>query len=173
MDQITPPLTCTLYGMPILNKIEVPRLIFYMSSKNMINILQDGPLLLATGFTGGRTPISGLLTLLLAAIGPIFVENLPKSSHFGSALEHVENHFLCLPRSLVRFHPFFAPCVSNGLVEPASKILGSFTASSRSEGLTSNSGSRRGWLFGGQTCTSKVVSTHLWNTPRATFTDRL
>lgn len=77
MDQITPPLTCTLYGMPILNKIEVPRLIFYMSSKNMINILQDGPLLLATGFTGGRTPISGLLTLLLAAIGPILLKIYP------------------------------------------------------------------------------------------------
>ena len=94
MDQITPPLTCTLYGMPILNKIEVPRLIFYMSSKNMINILQDGPLLLATGFTGGRTPISGLLTLLLAAIGPILLKIYPNPRISVVLWEHVEKPFL-------------------------------------------------------------------------------
>ena len=139
--------------MPILNKIEVPRLIFYMSSKNMINILQDGPLLLATGFTGGRTPISGLLTLLLAAIGPILLKIYPNPRISVVLWNMLKTISYVYPDLWWDFIPFLRHVFQTAWLNQQQKSLGSFKASSRSEGLTSNSGSRRGWLFGGQTST--------------------
>lgn len=70
------------YGMPILNKIKVPRLILYpvlhVLKKSDENVARWAPtrckwscnLYKWPDFTRGITPISGLLTLLLAARGP-------------------------------------------------------------------------------------------------------
>ena len=119
------------YGMSILNKIEVPRLILYPVLhvlKNLIKMLQDGPLLVATGFTGGISPISGLLTLLLPAIGPILLKIYPNPRISVVLWNMLNKEYYYLPRSFVRFHPFFAPCVSRmAWFNQQQKSLGSFT----------------------------------------------